>query len=96
MDGSTLSLILIPITATASLATCLILVAYAASHPTWKHGPAAPQDARTTLPLDARIPLPRHPDPAPAPPSARTHGLDVLCSLTEMTARPIGDGGHGR
>jgi hypothetical protein len=24
------------------------------------------------------------------------HGLDVLCSLTEMTARPIGGGGHGR
>jgi len=96
MDGSTLSLILIPITATASLATWLILVAYAASHPTWKHGQAAPQDARTTLPLDARIPLPRHPDPASAPPSARTHGLNVLCSLTGMTARPIGGGGHGR
>ena len=96
MDGSTLSLILIPITATASLATCLILVAYAASHPTWKHGPAASQEARTTPPFDARIPLPRHPDPAPAPPSARTHGLDVLCSLAEMTARPIGGGGHGR
>jgi len=96
MDGSTLSLILIPIAVVASLATWLILVAYAASHPTWKHGPAAPQDARTTLPLDARIPLPRQPDPAPAPPSARTHGLDVLCSLAEMTARPIGGGGHGR
>ena len=96
MDGSTLSLILIPITVAASLAAWLILVAYAASHPTWKHGPAAPQDARTALPLDARIPLPRHPDPAPAPPSARTHSLNVLCSLTETTARPIGGGGHGR
>ena len=96
MDGSSLSLILIPIVVVIGLATWLILVAYAASHPTWKHGPAAPQDARTTLPLDARIPLPRHPDPAPAPPSARTHGLDVLCSLAEMTARPIGGGGHGR
>jgi len=65
MDGSTLSLILIPITVAASLAAWLILVAYAASHPTWKHGSAAPQDARTALPLDARIPLPRTQTPRP-------------------------------
>jgi hypothetical protein len=65
MDGSTLSLILIPIIVMASLATWLILVAYAASHPTWKHGPAAPQDARTALPLDTRVPLPRTQTPRP-------------------------------
>ena len=58
MDGSSLSLIIIPITTAASLATWLILVAYAASHPTWKHGLAAPQGARTASPLDAQIPRP--------------------------------------
>jgi hypothetical protein len=59
MDGSTLSLILIPIFAAISLATWLILVAYAASHPRWKHGPASAQGARMALPLDTQIPLPR-------------------------------------
>jgi hypothetical protein len=41
MDGSTLSLILIPIVVVIGLATWLILVAYAVGHPTWKHGPAS-------------------------------------------------------
>jgi len=44
MDGSTASLIAIPIVVTLALAAWLILVAYAASHPQWKHGaPAAGQ-----------------------------------------------------
>ena len=79
MDGSTLSLILIPIITMASLAAWLILVAHAASHPTWKHGPAAPQDARTALSLDARIPSrtqtprPRRHLPAPTPLAAAGH-----------------------
>ena len=59
MDGSSLSLILIPIVVVISLATWLILVAYAARHPGWKHGLAAPQGARTAPPPDAQIPLPR-------------------------------------
>jgi hypothetical protein len=51
MDGSSLSLIIIPVVVVISLAAWLILVAYAASHPEWKHGPASPHDARTaTLP----------------------------------------------
>ena len=51
MDGSSLSLILIPVVVMISLAAWLIAVAYAASHPQWKHGPAAPHDALvTTLP----------------------------------------------
>ena len=86
MDGSTLSLILIPITVAASLAAWLILVAYAASHPTWKHGPAAPQDARTTLPLDARIPLPRTKTPRP-----RRH-LPAPAPLAAPT--PLAAAGH--
>ena len=75
MDGSTLSLILISITATASLATWLILVAYAASHPTWKHGLAAPQGARTASPLDAQIPRPRTQIPRPVRQPAATTPL---------------------
>jgi hypothetical protein len=41
MDGSTASLIAIPIVATLVLAAWLLLVAYAAAHPRWKHGTAA-------------------------------------------------------
>jgi hypothetical protein len=41
MDGSTASLIAIPIVATLVLAAWLLLVAYAATHPRWKHGTAA-------------------------------------------------------
>jgi len=41
MDGSSASLIAIPIVVVVVLAAWLILVAYAASHPRWKHGPAA-------------------------------------------------------
>jgi hypothetical protein len=59
MDGSTLSLILIPIVVVIGLATWLILVAYAVGHPTWKHGPASAQGARTTPAPDAQLPLPR-------------------------------------
>ena len=50
MDGSSASLIVIPIVVIASLAAWLILVAYAASHPQWKHGRSAAG----------------HPNPAPA------------------------------
>ena len=56
MDGSTASLIAIPIVVVLSLAAWLIVVAYAATHPRWKHGspaagqpspgPAAPADAQ--------------------------------------------------
>jgi hypothetical protein len=41
MDGSTASLIAIPIVVTLALAAWLLLVAYAATHPQWKHGTAA-------------------------------------------------------
>jgi len=38
MDGSTASLIAIPIVTTLALAAWLFLVAYAATRPQWKHG----------------------------------------------------------
>ncbi len=41
MDGSTASLIAIPIVTTLALAAWLLLVAYAAARPQWKHGTAA-------------------------------------------------------
>jgi hypothetical protein len=41
MDGSTASLIVIPIVTTLALAAWLLLVAYAAGRPQWKHGTAA-------------------------------------------------------
>jgi hypothetical protein len=63
MDGSSLSLILIPIVVVIGLATWLVLVAYAVGHPTWKHGPASPQGARTTPAPDAQLPLPPHQAP---------------------------------
>jgi hypothetical protein len=47
MDGSTASLIAVPIVVTLSLVAWLILVAYAAAHPQWKHGaPATRADGR--------------------------------------------------
>ena len=65
MDGSSLSLILIPVVVVISLAAWLIMVAYAARHPSWKHGPAAPQDVLTTRSHDAQVPLPRTENPLP-------------------------------
>jgi hypothetical protein len=75
MDGSSLSLILIPVVVVISLATWLILVAYAASHPTWRHGPASPQGARKTPAPNAQIPLPRTQIPRPVRQSAGTKPL---------------------
>jgi hypothetical protein len=73
MDGSSLSLILIPIVVAISLAAWLVMVAYAARHPEWKHGPAAPQGPRTAPAPNAQIPLPRTQIPRPVrQPSATT------------------------
>jgi hypothetical protein len=65
MDGSSLSLIIIPVVVLISLAAWLILVAYAASHPEWKHGPAAPHDARTAMLPGAGVSLSRIDIPRP-------------------------------
>ena len=61
MDGSTASLIVIPIVVTLSLAAWLIMVAYAAAHPQWKHGaPAAGAGdrSRTGAPVTPAEPHP--------------------------------------
>ena len=75
MDGSSLSLILIPVVVMISLAAWLIAVAYAASHPEWKHGPAAPRDAPVTTLPGAGVPRPRAEIPRPTPWPARTRPL---------------------
>jgi hypothetical protein len=72
MDGSSLSLIIIPVVVVISLAAWLILVANANSHPQWKHGPAAPRDARTTTLPGAGVPLPRTEIPRTARQPAET------------------------
>jgi hypothetical protein len=59
MDGSTASLIAIPIVVTVALAAWLLLVAYAAAHPVWKHGTAAAGTDR---------PAPAHGQARPAEP----------------------------
>jgi hypothetical protein len=75
MDGSSLSLIFIPVGAVIALAAWLILVAHAATHPGWKHGPASPHGARTTPAPVAQIPRPRTQIPRPARQPAATRPL---------------------
>jgi hypothetical protein len=55
MDGSTASLIAIPIVVTLSLAAWLILVAYAAAHPRWKHGAPATRADGQLRPSGPRV-----------------------------------------
>ena len=62
MDGSTASLIAIPIVVTLALAAWLLLVAYAAAHPRWKHGSAA-AGPQNPAPADHQI-HPAEPHPA--------------------------------
>ena len=78
MDGSSLSLILIPVVVVISLATWLILVAYAGRHPEWKHGPAAPQRVRTAPAPNVQIPLPRIQIPRPVRQPAATMPLAAM------------------
>ena len=70
MDGSSIDLIIIPIVVVISLAAWLIVVFYAVTHPEWKHGPAAPQQAPATALPGAAVPRPRaeirHPVRQPA------------------------------
>ncbi|SRR6266704_868781 len=60
MDGSSLSLILIPIAAAIGLATWLILVYYADSHPQWGAESPAPRHAGSGAAVTAGR---RPPDP---------------------------------
>jgi hypothetical protein len=63
MDGSTASLIAIPIVVTLSLAAWLLLVAYAASHPQWKHGPAMKHGPTVTSAREAPADADHHASP---------------------------------
>ena len=71
MDGSTASLIAIPIVATLALAAWLLLVAYAATHPQWKHGTAA-SGPENLAPAD------RHVRPAEPGPALADAGQDAI------------------
>jgi hypothetical protein len=74
MDGSTASLIAIPIVATLVLAAWLLLVAYAAAHPRWKHGTAA-ASPENPAPADHQI----YPaEPRPADPPLADASLDTI------------------
>jgi hypothetical protein len=55
MDGSSIDLI-ITVVVVISLAAWLIGVFYAVNHPAWKHGPAAPRQARPTALPGAAVP----------------------------------------
>jgi hypothetical protein len=74
MDGSTASLIAIPIVTTLALAAWLLLVAYAAARPQWKHGAAA---AAAGNPAPAAVQV-RPARPRPADPARADAGQDAL------------------
>jgi hypothetical protein len=93
MDGSSLSLIIIPVVVVISLAAWLVAVAYAADHPDWKHGPASPHDAPATRPSGDRVPRPRAEIPRPAP---RPAGTRHLVTAGTPTAGPSMAQGGGR
>jgi hypothetical protein len=65
MDGSSLSLVIIPVVVVMSLAAWLIAVAHAAAHPEWKHSLASPQDASTTPLPGVGVSLPPTKIPCP-------------------------------
>ena len=74
MDGSTASLIVIPIVPTLALAAWLLLVAYAAAHPLWKHGTAA-AGPENPAPADHQI---RPAEPRPADLALAHAGQDAI------------------
>ena len=74
MDGSTASLIAIPIVATLALAAWLLLVAFAATHPQWKRGTAAAGPAKPAL-ADGHI---RPAEPRPDDPVLAEAGQDAI------------------
>jgi hypothetical protein len=74
MDGSTASLIAIPIVVTLALAAWLLLVAYAAAHPQWKHGTAA-VGPENPAPADHQIPPA---ESRPADPAQADAGQDAI------------------
>jgi hypothetical protein len=74
MDGSAASLIAIPIVATLALAAWLLLVAYAAARPQWKHGTAA-AGSGNPAPADGQV---RPAEPRPAHLAVADAGQDAI------------------
>jgi hypothetical protein len=74
MDGSTASLIAIPIVVILALAAWLLLVAYAAVHPQWKHGTAAAGPGHSA-PTDGQV---CHAEPRPAGLALADAGQDAI------------------
>jgi hypothetical protein len=74
MDGSTASLIAIPIVATLALAAWLLLVAYAAVHPERKHGAAA-AGVGHPAPADGQV---RPAEPRPVGPALTDASQDAI------------------
>ena len=74
MDGSSASLIVIPIVVTISLAAWLIAVFYADSHPRWRGTGSlpAPRWASATAPVPEPVPAQKLPIPARHPAHAGT------------------------
>ena len=68
MDGSSLSLIVIPIVVMACLAAWLVIVYYADSHPLWRHQQARPYTGTRPAALAAR----QHTGPNPHRPAGST------------------------
>jgi ribosomal protein S27AE len=75
MDGSAIDPIIITVVVVISLAAWPIAVAYAARHPAWEHGPAAPHQARPTALPGAAAPLPRTEIPCPVRQPAETRPM---------------------
>jgi hypothetical protein len=74
MDGSTASLIAIPIVTTLALAAWPLLVAYAAAHPQWKHDTAAARPGYPA-PADGQV---RPAEPRPAGLALADAGQDAI------------------
>jgi hypothetical protein len=72
MDGSSIDLIIIPVVAVISLAAWLLAVAYAATHPEWKHGPTSREDSPMTPLPGVSVPFPRTEIPRPVRQPAET------------------------
>jgi hypothetical protein len=79
MDGSTAAFIAIPIVTTLALAAWLLLVAYAAAHPRWKHGTSAAEPGNPA-PADSQVrPAEARPaEPRPADLALIDAGQDAI------------------
>jgi hypothetical protein len=83
MDGSSASLIAIPIVTSLVLAVWLIVVYYAAAHPQWKHGTPAAGHGNPT-PADGQL---RTAEPRPAAQARADADHDAIPGTPEKHAK---------